>query len=106
MVIFPQSCQWAENEVHFYNMFSLVLLYTEMYFIYNRRDFVDRTIIETYFIPTSNFLPPFHRHGVLGQNMVCLSSYGKEGEKERGRGKRREAAGRAVSGRCHASNSQ
>lgn len=47
-----------------------------------------------------------HWHGVHRQNMVCLSSYGKEGEQERGRGKKREAAGRAVSGRYHASNSQ
>lgn len=52
------------------------------------------------------FHHPCHWHGVHSQNMVCLSSYGEEGEKERGRGKRREAAGRAVSGRYHASNSQ
>lgn len=52
------------------------------------------------------FYYPWHGHGVHGRNMVCLSSYGKEGEQDRGRGKRREAADRAVGGRYHASNSQ
>lgn len=67
IIFFPKYCRWMEIKPVF-NILSLVLVYTEIYYIYNRRNVVDY-IIETYFIHTTNCSP----HHIIDIHMVWLS---------------------------------